>query len=281
MVYSFDAALARERLCDDGRIEAGWYCFEHDASRVAHQAHRAREHKDRDDERRDGIEPIDAEERHAERGDDHRDGTQRVREQMPQRTAHVQVAVRVIGDDLGAAEVDEQPEHSDHRDRAGIDRARVREPPDRLDNHRDRSTEQQDGIRLGDEDFAATKSIRVTFGGRTLREPHRGVRGCERDDIRHHVRGVGEHGQRTERETADQFNDEKRGVRRERNQQGTSSLVDAVNYRVPNRSARAASRRNNSSTSWRIFSSDGGQPFGLTASVIDAGSTGTRRFDAS
>ena len=51
-------------------------------------------------------------------------------------------------------------------------------------------------------------------------------------------------------------------------------------FASPRRSARAASRRNSSSTSVRIFSSLGGHPLGVTDSSIVRGSTAARSFDA-
>ena len=96
MVHGLDARLRRERVAHRARRRGSAGT----ASRSTRPASRRSCHaaaitSSGDQDRRRRVEPVGAEERDADAGDDHADRAERVAEQVPERAAHVEVAVRV------------------------------------------------------------------------------------------------------------------------------------------------------------------------------------------
>ena len=96
---------------------------------------------------------------------------------------------------------------------------------DRFYRDRDRARDEQDAVGFGHEHFGAAEAERVTRCRRSYRDPHRGVRHGERDNVGDHMDAVGEERERTKDEPPNEFDAEKCRVGTQRDQQGTLAGV--------------------------------------------------------
>ena len=113
--------------------------------------------------------------------------------------------------------------HQQHR-QAG-DRVRLGEARPGLVEDDQPDPEQEHGVGDGGQDLGAVEPERLAQGGRTGGDPQRPERHPQPDDVRQHVAGIGEQGQRAGEQAADDLGDEVRRCETENHQQ--SALMRA------------------------------------------------------
>ncbi len=134
--------------------------------------------------------------------------------------------MRAARQHCGAADVDDETADADHEHRARVHVLRRAESPDRLDHDADRAGEQQHTVGLCGKHLGALEAERVAFGRRALRERERHEGETEREHVGGEMERVGDEGEAVEQQAADQLDDEKPRVRRERDEQRAAAGAD-------------------------------------------------------
>jgi hypothetical protein len=195
VVHRVDAVGSDERVLHRVDVQPLRDRLEQHAGGVAEELPGRDEHEDRDEDRHHRVDPLGAGRQHDRTGDHDADRAGRVRREVDERAAQVQVLARGPGDHPGAARVDDQTEEPDHEDAETVDRLGMREALDRLVDHPARHEHEHDGVRLRREHFGPQHPVGVAGrrgpGDECLGED----RDRQRDDVRRHVRRVRDQGQ--------------------------------------------------------------------------------------
>ena len=168
---------------------------------------------------RDRVEALGVEQHRSQRGDDDGQRSQRIKREVPERGAQVQIAVGGARQHRGTAHVDEQPDHAHHEHRARVEVFGASEPANCFHHHGDRADEEQQPVGLRREHFGPLEAVRMALGGRALRERERSERKPERQHVGGEMYRVGNQREAAEQEPAAELDDEKRRVGRERDEQ--------------------------------------------------------------
>ena len=168
-----------------------------------------------------GVEPLGAERRATPTaGDDDRDRTERVHHEVPERGAHVEVAVRAARQHCGAADVHDEPADADHEHRAGVHVLRVcRAGGSPSITMPIAPASSNTPLACAASTSARSKpKVWRSVGGRCASASAPNARpSASTSEVRWN--GVGDEGEAVEQQAADQLDDEKHRVRRERDQQ--------------------------------------------------------------
>ena len=187
---------------------------------VADERPRGDEHERGDRERDRGIDPRGAGECDDHARHDHAEGSERVRREVEERAAQVEVVPAHAGDEPRAPRVDRRarPRRRSATPTPSTS-ARIREATDRLPHDPRRRGDEQHRVRERGEDLGPLPSVGGARRRRPRAQPQRDEGEPERDDVGGEVGGVGEQRERVERDRGDDLHHEQRGVGDEREQE--------------------------------------------------------------